>query len=171
MCDSKIFSKFAELHVFTPQCPAEHLHHQALSAPSESNWIWTGLASSSTSGIHQCDVCALPEGTSACRVAGRGTYPRTRTPKSWTLIGDGWRAGKQPLTYELFKPKPQWTSKHTKSHCLSQIHSLVLPLSLFCLFFCLLYFFLLPFEDNGLLFWVPDVLCRHSEVLWNLLGV
>ena len=28
-----------------------------------------------------------------------------------------------------------------------------------------------PFEDNGLLFWVPDVLCRHSEVvLWNLLG-
>ena len=44
--------------------------------------------------------------------------------------------------------------------------------SLFCLFFCLLYFFLPPFEDNGLLFWVPDVLCRHSEVvLWNLLGV
>ena len=29
-----------------------------------------------------------------------------------------------------------------------------------------------PFEDNGLLFLVPDVLCRHSEVvLWNLLGV
>jgi len=29
-----------------------------------------------------------------------------------------------------------------------------------------------PFEDNGLLFWVPDVLCRHSEVvLWHLLGV
>ena len=44
--------------------------------------------------------------------------------------------------------------------------------SLFCLFFCLLYFFLPPFKDNGLLFWVPDVLCRHSEVvLWNLLGV
>ena len=38
--------------------------------------------------------------------------------------------------------------------------------------FCLLYFFLSPFEDNGLLFWVPDVLCRHSEVvLWNLLSV
>ena len=31
-------------------------------------------------------------------------------------------------------------------------------------------FFLPPFEDNGLLFWVPDVLCQHSEVvLWNLL--
>ena len=28
----------------------------------------------------------------------------------------------------------------------------------FCLFFCLLYFFLPPFKDNGLLFWVPDVL-------------
>ena len=29
-----------------------------------------------------------------------------------------------------------------------------------------------PFEDNGLLFWVPDVLCQHSEVvLWNLLSV
>ena len=39
-------------------------------------------------------------------------------------------------------------------------------------FFGLLYFFLPPFEDNGLLFWVPDVLCRHSEVvLWNLLSV
>ena len=29
-----------------------------------------------------------------------------------------------------------------------------------------------PFEDNGLLLWVPDVLCRHSEVvLWNWLSV
>ena len=36
----------------------------------------------------------------------------------------------------------------------------------------LLYFFLPPFEDNGLLFWVPDVLCQHSEVvLWNFLSV
>ena len=43
---------------------------------------------------------------------------------------------------------------------------------LFCLSFYLLYFFLPPFEDNGPLFWVPDVLCRHSEVvLWNLLSV
>ena len=33
-------------------------------------------------------------------------------------------------------------------------------------------FFLLPLEDNGLLFWVPDILCQHSEVvLWNLLSV
>ena len=33
-------------------------------------------------------------------------------------------------------------------------------------------FFPPPFEDNALLFRVPDVLCRHSEgVLWNLLGI
>ena len=37
--------------------------------------------------------------------------------------------------------------------------------------FHLLYFFLPVFEDNDLLFWVPDVLCQHSEVvLWNLLS-
>ena len=44
--------------------------------------------------------------------------------------------------------------------------------SLFCFSFYLLYFVLPPFKDNGLLFWVPDVLCQHSEVvLWNLLSV
>ena len=43
---------------------------------------------------------------------------------------------------------------------------------LFCLSFYLLYFVLPPFKDNGLPFWVPDVLCQHSEiVLWNLLIV
>ena len=43
---------------------------------------------------------------------------------------------------------------------------------LFCLFFCLLYFFLPPFKELRLLFWVPDVLWRHPEVvLWNLLSV
>ena len=42
----------------------------------------------------------------------------------------------------------------------------------FCLSFYLLYFVLPPFEDNGLPFWVPDVLCQHSEVvLLNLLSV
>ena len=47
-----------------------------------------------------------------------------------------------------------------------------LPPYLFCLFFCLLYFFLPLFENNELLFSVPDVLCWHSEVvLWNLLSV
>ena len=43
---------------------------------------------------------------------------------------------------------------------------------LFCLSFYLLYFVLPPFEDNGLLFWVPDVLCQRSEVvLWSFLSV
>ena len=38
--------------------------------------------------------------------------------------------------------------------------------------FLLLHFFLPPFEDNGLLFWVSDVICLHSEVvLWNLLSI
>ena len=47
-----------------------------------------------------------------------------------------------------------------------------LPLYLLCLFFLSLYFFLPVFEYNHLLFWVPDVLCQHSEVvLWNLLSV
>ena len=33
-------------------------------------------------------------------------------------------------------------------------------------------FFPTSFRSLGLLFWVPDVLCRHSEVvLWNLLSV
>ena len=26
-------------------------------------------------------------------------------------------------------------------------------------------FLLFPFEDNGLLFWVPNVFCQHSEVV------
>ena len=47
-----------------------------------------------------------------------------------------------------------------------------LPPHLLCLFFHLLYFFLPVFEDNDLLFWVPDVLCQHWEViLWSLLSV
>ena len=54
------------------------------------------------------------------------------------------------LETSLFKtPFPGWSS---------------LPTS-FVSFFHLLYFFLPPFEDNGLFFWVPDVLCQHSEVV------
>ena len=51
----------------------------------------------------------------------------------------------------------------------SQDGSPSLPLlSLFLSFI----FFLAPFEDNGLLFGVPDVLCQHPEVVvWNLLSV
>ena len=46
-----------------------------------------------------------------------------------------------------------------------------LPTSFLSLFVS--YIFSLPdFEDNGLLFWLPDVLCQHSDVvLWSLLSV
>ena len=44
-------------------------------------------------------------------------------------------------------------------------------LPLLPLFFSFI-FFLPPFEDNGLLFWLSDVFCQHSKVvLWNLLSV
>ena len=35
-----------------------------------------------------------------------------------------------------------------------------------------LYFVLPPFEDNGLPFGVPDVLCQHSFIVfWNFLSI
>ena len=38
--------------------------------------------------------------------------------------------------------------------------------------FCLLYFVLPPFKENGLPLWVPGVLRQHSEVvLWKLLSI
>ena len=47
-----------------------------------------------------------------------------------------------------------------------------LPPHLLCLLSRLLYFFLPVFENNGLLFWLPDVLCQPTEVvLWSLLGI
>ena len=45
------------------------------------------------------------------------------------------------------------------------------PPHLLCLLSRLLYFFLPVLEDNDLLFWVPDVLCQHSEVLLSLLSL
>ena len=74
--------------------------------------------------------------------------------------------------HRLCSESVSWSSE--TSLCLrlpSQVGAPSLPLlSLF--FFCLLYFSYLLLEDNGLLFWVPDVFCRHSEVvLWNLLSV
>ena len=45
-------------------------------------------------------------------------------------------------------------------------------MSLGSLSFCLLYFALPPFEENGLPLWVPSVLCQHSEVvLWMFLNI
>ena len=60
-----------------------------------------------------------------------------------------------PGVWKLLLRPPSWDG------------SLALPLlSLF------LSFVLPPFKDNGLPFWVPDVLCQYSEVvLWNLLSV
>ena len=43
-----------------------------------------------------------------------------------------------------------------------------LCLYLFCLFFCLLYFFLPPFKDNGLLFWLPDVFCGIQKLFCGI---
>ena len=40
-----------------------------------------------------------------------------------------------------------------------------LPLYFSCIFFPSFIFFLPVFEDNDPLFWVPDVLCQHSEVV------
>ena len=42
----------------------------------------------------------------------------------------------------------------------------------FCLSFCVLYFVLDPFKENGLPFWVPGVFHQHSEiVLWKFLSI
>ena len=52
----------------------------------------------------------------------------------------------------------------------SQLPSQDVPNS--CLSFCLLYFVLSSFKENGLPFWMPGVLCQRSEVvLWNLLSI
>ena len=40
-----------------------------------------------------------------------------------------------------------------------------LPPHLLCLLFRLLYSFLPVFEDNDLLFWLPNVLCQPTEVV------
>ena len=43
---------------------------------------------------------------------------------------------------------------------------------IFCLSFCLFYFDQPPFEENGLPFWEPGVLCLCSKVvLWKLLNI
>ena len=66
------------------------------------------------------------------------------------------------LETSLKIPFPGWAS----------LPGMALPPHLLCLLFCLLYSFLPDFEDNGLLFWLPDVFCQPTEVvLWSLLGV
>ena len=84
-----------------------------------------------------------------------------------------------PIMLPSVLPRLGTDSSEKVSWCLETSFFLRLPsldgtpsLPLLSLFFVFYIFFLPPFEDNGLLFWVPDVLCWHSEVvLWNLLGV
>ena len=70
-----------------------------------------------------------------------------------------------------------WSYDERVSWCLETSLLLLPPqdgtlsLTLFLSFY-ILYFVLPPFEDNGLPFWVPGILCQHSKVvLWNLLSV
>ena len=66
--------------------------------------------------------------------------PQTRQRERFLVFGN----------FSLFKtPFLGWSSLSTS----------------FVSFFRLLYFFLPVFEDNDLLFWVPDVLYQHSEVV------
>ena len=72
---------------------------------------------------------------------------------------------------------PQRPAGERVSWCLETSLSWLPPqdgspsLTLLSLFYPL-YFVLPPFEDNGLPFWVPGVLCQGSEaVLWNLLSI
>ena len=61
-----------------------------------------------------------------------------------------------------------WKTLFFKTPFLGQVS---IPTSFVSLFIFYI-FFLPPFEDNGLPFWVPNVFCQHSEVvLWNLLSV
>ena len=60
------------------------------------------------------------------------------------------------LETSLFLRLPSWDGLPSRDRAPS-----LPPLSLFLYFI----FFLPVFEDNDLLFWVPDVLCQHSEVV------
>ena len=83
-----------------------------------------------------------------------------------------------PLS-QIIPPSPSPTASKrlfytSVSLLLSRIQGYHYHLSKFHIYVSLFifYFFLPPFKDNGLLFWVPDVLCQHSEViLLNLLSV
>ena len=61
------------------------------------------------------------------------------------------------LETSLFLRLPSWDGTPSRDGAPS-----LPPLSLFSSFI----FFLPVFEDNDLLFWVPDVFCQHSEVVW-----
>jgi len=76
-----------------------------------------------------------------------------------------------PLRFQNLRPAGERVSWYLKTSLL-RLPSQDGSLSLALLSLYLLYFVLPPFEDNELLFWVPDVLCQRSEiVLWNFLSV
>ena len=76
-----------------------------------------------------------------------------------------------PLRFQNLRPAGERVSWYLKTSLL-RLPSQDGSLSLALLSLYLLYFVLPPFEDNELPFWVPDVLCRRSEiVLWNFLSV
>ena len=71
------------------------------------------------------------------------------------------RPGGERVSWCLETSPPSWLPPQDGSPSL-----ILLSLFLF------LYFVLPPFQENGLHFWVPDVLCQHSEiVLWYFLNV
>ena len=97
----------------------------------------------------------------------------------------GWEESLEKETHSsTLALKIPWTEKlgagyypwgHKESGTTERLHfqfpGMVLHPYHFCLSFCPLYFFLPPFEDNGLLFWVPDVLCRQAELFCGIYSV
>ena len=76
-------------------------------------------------------------------------FPRLATDSAGRVFPDVWK----PLFLKL--PSGDGAS----------LPGTELPPHLLCLLFRLLYFFLPVFEDNCLLFWLPDVLCQPTEVV------
>ena len=89
-------------------------------------------------------------------------FPRLATDSAGRVFPGVWKP--------LFLKFPSWDGLPFLGR--ASLPGTELPPHLFCLLIRLLYFFLPVFEDNGLLFWLPDVLCQPTEVvLWSLLSV
>ena len=89
-------------------------------------------------------------------------FPRLATDSAGRVFPGVWKPLFLKFPSRDGLPFPGWAS----------LPGTELPPHLLCLLFRLLYFFLPVFEDNGLLSWLPDVLCQPTEVvLWSLLGV
>ena len=89
-------------------------------------------------------------------------FPRLTTDSAGRVFPGVWKPLFLKFPSRDGLPFPGWVS----------LPGTELPPHLLCLLFHLLYFFLPVFEDSGLLFWLPDVLCQPTEVvLWSLLGI